>query len=180
MIGLLIVFYLFIILFGVIGSIRGWAKEVLVIFSVILGMAVIVVISELTPVLSDFVKANPKLKFWLDIGSVALIAFFGYQSPRIARLSKALEKRDKIQDILLGLFLGAVSGYMVIGTLWHILHHANYFPITKYVVVPPPDPKLAESTDRMINMLPPAWLGKSPNIFIALVLGALFVVIVFV
>lgn len=36
MISILSVFWMFVILFGLIGAMRGWAKELLVIFSIVL------------------------------------------------------------------------------------------------------------------------------------------------
>lgn len=179
MIALLIVFYLFVALFGVIGSMRGWAKELLVSFSVILALAFVTVLEQFTPFVKEMMATNPVAKFWISVTSLFVITFFGYQSPRIARLSKATERRDRFQDILLGLILGLVSGFMVIGTLWYYSAQAGYYPITKYVSQPN-TPELAASTERILNILPPQILAKTPNIFIAVVLGALLVIIVFV
>jgi hypothetical protein len=49
MVSLLFVFWMFIILFGVIGANRGWAKELLVVCSVILALAFIVLIERYIP-----------------------------------------------------------------------------------------------------------------------------------
>ncbi len=93
MISILIVFYLFLGTFALIGSMRGWAKEVLVAFSVVLALAFITVIEELIPVLGPFLKSNPSMHYWTRIAIVLGMTFFGYQSPKFSRLEKAAEKQ---------------------------------------------------------------------------------------
>ncbi|MEW5871367.1 MAG: hypothetical protein AB1894_18995 [Chloroflexota bacterium] len=177
MISLVIVFYMFVILFGFIGAMRGWAKEILVTFSVILALAFISVIELLLPMVGPFIQSNPSMQYWFRILTVVLMAFFGYQSPKFSRLSKAAERRDRIQDVMLGMFLGLVSGWFVIGTLWYYTHQADYPMLAKYVV--PAQGDMAESMQRILKLLPPVWLGKQPNIYIAVVLAFIFVIIVF-
>ena len=46
MITLNYLFYLFIVLFAIIGAMRGWAKELLVTFSVILSIFIILVLEK--------------------------------------------------------------------------------------------------------------------------------------
>lgn len=177
MISLVIVFYMFVILFGFIGAMRGWAKEILVTFSVILALAFISVVEQLLPIVGPFIQSNPGMQYWFRIIIVALMAFFGYQSPKFSRLAKASERRDRIQDVMLGLFLGLVSGWFVIGTLWHYTHQANYPMMGKYIITAQGD--MAEAMQRILKLLPPVWLGKQPNIYIAVVLAFIFVIIVF-
>jgi len=180
MMSLLVVFYLFVFLFAVIGAMRGWAKEMLVIFSVILALAFISVIELLIPVLGPFITSNPVLQYYIRIGVVIILVFFGYQSPRIARLAKASEKRDRIQDVLLGFIMGAVSGYMVVGTIWYFANVANYPLLENYVIPPSQQVAGGDAALRLIRVLPPVWLGKPPNIYIAVVLAFIFVIAVFV
>ncbi len=179
MISLIVVFYLFVLLFGIIGSMRGWGKEMLVAFSVILALAFINVIENFVPVLSSFVVSNPKLQFWLRVGAVVLISFFGYQTPKFSRISKAVEKRDRIQDVLLGLIMGFVSGYMIVGTIWYFVAAAGYYPLQNYVAQPATQ-QMADTINHTLKILPPVWLGTVPNVYIALVLGAIFVIVIFV
>ena len=47
MISLLVVFYIFVILFAIIGAMRGWAQELLVTFSVILAFFLIHVLENI-------------------------------------------------------------------------------------------------------------------------------------
>lgn len=180
MVSMNVIFYMFIILFALIGAMRGWAKEVLVNFSVVLALAFISVIETLIPFLAPFITSNPVVQFYLRIAIVIVIVFFGYQSPRFTRLAKAAERRDRIQDILLGFILGAVSGYMVIGTIWSFAQAAGYPLITDYVILPSNQVPGGDASLRLIKLLPPVWLGKPPNIYIAVVLAFIFVIAVFV
>ena len=178
MIAILIAFYVMVGFFALIGAIRGWAKELLVIFSVVLALALIFILETLVPGLNRMITSNSTTQFWVRIGILVAMVFFGYQSPRIARIARAAERRDQIQDTLLGIILGAVSGYMVIGSLWYFLHQADYFP--PYVVAPLTGTPLGDTAYQITNYLPPALLMKSPLIFIAVVVAFIFVMIVFI
>jgi hypothetical protein len=179
MVSLLIVFYLFVFLFAIIGAMRGWAKELLVIFSVILALAFITVIENLVPVIGPFITTNPSLQFWFRVSIVIVMAFFGYQSPKFPRLQKLADRRDKIQDVMLGFILGAVSGYFVIGTLWSFIDSAGY-PFGDWIIPPSSQWPLGDAALRTIRYLPPVWLGTPPVIYIAVVLAFIFVIVVFV
>ncbi len=180
MISMLVVFYMFIVFFAIGGAMRGWAKELLVSFSVVLALAFITVVETLVPILGPFITSNPVLQFWVRIGAVVAMVMFGYQSPRFSRLAKSTEKRDRIQDLLFGLIMGAISGYMVVGTIWAIAHMSGYPTLSEFVIPPTKDSQIGEATLRLIKTLPPAWLGKPPTIYIAVVLAFVFVIVVFV
>ena len=52
MISIIYVFWMYVCLFAVIGWMRGWAKELLVVFSVILALALTHVIRKYIPIAS--------------------------------------------------------------------------------------------------------------------------------
>jgi hypothetical protein len=178
MIALVAVFWLFVSIFGFIGVMRGWAKELLVTFSIILGLAFIAVVENLIPVLGPFLNSNPMLQYWVRTGIVVGMTIFGYQSPKFSRLAKSTEKRDRVQDLILGLLMGLISGFFVIGTIWSFAHSAGY-PGMDSLVTQPPD-NLAEKTQNILRFLPPLWLGKPPTIYVAVVLAFIFVIVVFI
>jgi uncharacterized membrane protein required for colicin V production len=184
MVSLLVVFYMFVILFAIIGAMRGWAQELLVTFSIILSFFLINVLE--TVILSKYAEGvivdKSIQQFWLRVLIVIVLVFFGYQTPRISRFASAV-KKDKISDSFLGIFLGAINGYLVIGTLWFYMAHAGY-PF-KYFTDPnilsgidlnPP----AQAAIDFMAKLPPAWLGTEPGIYIAVGLAFLFVLVVFI
>jgi hypothetical protein len=106
------------------------------------------------------------------------LVFFGYQTPALARLGGEV-RREKIQDALLGFFLGAINAYLIIGTLWSYMHLAHY-PFEKYILPPQPEHPFFSTTTFLVGILPPAWLGTSPTIFLAIGLAFLFVLVVFI
>ena len=131
------------------------------------------------PIVAPFITGNATVQFWFRISVVIIMVFFGYQTPKLARFAKAAERRDRIQDLMLGLIMGAVSGYFVVGTIWSFVHSAGY-PFGDWIVPPNNQLPLGEAALKMVRYLPPIWLGKAPTIFIAVVLAFIFVIVVFI
>ncbi len=177
MIALVIVFFMFLILFGFIGASRGWAKEVLVIASVILCLAIVALVENLLG-LAGFFDKNRGMQFAYRAAILIVLVFFGYQSPKVQRIAKATEKRGQIAEKILGFLVGIASGYFVIGTLWSFARTAGYPFIVDYIIAAPKD--LVDLTNRVISMLPPVWLNTPLETFIALVIIFVFVIIYFV
>lgn len=178
MVSLTVIFYMFLILFAVIGAMRGWAKEILVTFSVILSLFMINVLERFVPpVAAIFASAGPPTAFWVRAIIVILLSFFGYQTPNIRSLAGARFARERIQDVLLGFILGGFNGYLVIGTLWY------YLAITGYpfeVITPPQQGQpFFQASQQLLTLLPPVWLDD-PTIYIAVAIAFLFVIVVFI
>jgi len=177
MIAMVTVFLMFIFVFGFIGAVRGWAKELLVVFSVGLALATISLVEDLLGFKNTLFKDNLSLQFWFRMGVMGFMILFGYTGPSLSRLAKATEKRGRIQDSILGFVFGLISGFFVVGTIWSFAHQANYPLITKYVAAVPPE--LNDLTQRILNLLPPVWLHKPTTIFIFVVVSFIFAVIYF-
>ena len=180
MVSLDVIFWLFILLFGIVGMMRGWAKELLVTFAVILTLFIITVLEKYVPFLTKMVMdaaagtGDPQTVFWLRSILLMALSFFGYQTPNIPRLAGSGRfARDRLQDSLLGLFLGAVNGYLVWGSLWFFLDQARY-PFPEII-----RPELTESARVLITFLPPNWLLGVPVIFFAVAIAFAFVLVVF-
>jgi hypothetical protein len=178
MVALPLVFYIFVILFAIVGSMRGWAKEVLVIFSVILALAFIYVLENMVPVVMDFIRSSALIQFWVRTAILVMMVFFGYQSPRLPRFAQATARKDQIQDVLLGLFMGAISGYLIAGSIWAFMETAGY-PFSPVISQPTLDTPMGEAALRIIDLLP-TWLAQPPTIFIAVVLAFIFVLVVLI
>ena len=177
MVSLTFVFWMYVVLFGVIGGMRGWAKEILVSFSVILALTLTTLLEHYVPFIRDVLKVdNPGMYFWLRAIILGMLVFFGYQTPNISRFAPKMT-REKFQDILLGLVLGALNGYLIAGTIWYYLHDASYpFPL-----ITPPDPNtlVGKAALSMLHYMPPLILGI-PAIYFAVVLAFIFVLVVFI
>jgi hypothetical protein len=176
MVSLNFVFWMYVVLFAVIGGMRGWAKELMVSFSVILALTFITLISNYIPFVRDVLqKDNQVMYFWLRAIILGLVVFFGFQTQHIARFAAKLN-REKLQDAFLGVFLGAINGYLIAGSLWYYLADAGY-PFTQYISAPSGDfAKLAET---MLRFMPPVILG-TPGIYFAVVIAFIFVIVVFI
>jgi len=198
MISLMVVFYIFLVLFGIIGGLRGWAKEMLVIFSVVLALFIIFLLEKFAPFISPFqevytvtegfsvafnlipeaIQSSLKTQFWVRSLILVVLVFFGYQTPGISRFA-AVARREKVQDLILGVIFGLINGYLVIGTIWSFMNSAQY-PFEPYIVAPQVGQPLAETAISLIAKLPPLWLGGEPGIYVAVGLAFLFVLVVFI
>lgn len=180
MVSLNVMLYIFILLFALIGAMRGWAKEVLVTFSIILALFTLNVMESFVPFFKETIKvAQPATVFWIRTGILSALVFFGYQTPKIPRLVESGRfVRNAIQDMLLGFCFGALNGYLVFGTIWYYLHFAAY----PFSFVIPPDAATAsgQAALRMIELLPPAWLMGTPAIYFAVAICFVIVLVVFI
>ncbi len=176
MVSLIVIFWMYVVLFAIIGGMRGWAKELLVSFSVILALTFTTLLSSYVPFVRDaLAKNSPAVYFWLRAIILGLLVFFGYQTPNIPRFATKVA-REKVQDIILGVVIGAFNGYLIVGSLWYFMADAQYpFP---GVVSPPPD-SLAATVNAMLHYMPPKLLGI-PGIYFAVVTAFIFVIVVFI
>jgi uncharacterized membrane protein required for colicin V production len=169
-------FWMLVFIFGLVGLMRGWAKEVLVSFSVVLGLFIITLLQQFEPsIIAALAMDNSTTLFWFRVLLIGVLVFFGYQTPNISRLAATNRfVREKLQDSLLGLFLGAINGFMIVGTMWFFLNAAQY-PFPSIISPPAPDSNAAQ----LLALMPPEWLGI-PVIYFAIALAFVFVLVVFV
>ena len=186
MIPLNTVFWGLVFFFGLIGALRGWAKEVLVAFSVLLALFIQQVFGHhvldgksayLPVLLSDSSIAVPPTyntdQFYVCVALLSVLAFFGYASPTIAQAIGAKVTRERIQEAVLGFFLGLVNGYLILGTLWFYLHKVGYK--VGGIIEPLEGPALTFATTYLL----PLWLSV-PMLYVSVALAFVFVIIVFV
>lgn len=180
MISLNVMLLIFVVLFAIIGALRGWAKELLVVFSVILAMFCLNVLENYIPFFKDiFAKGTPETVFWLRTIIFGGLVFFGYQTPKVPRLAESEHFiRHYLQDALLGFFIGALNGYLIFGSLWYYLHVAKY-PFA-FVSAPDATTTAGQSALRLINLLPPVWLSASPTVYFAVAGAFILVLVVFI
>jgi len=180
MLSLTVLFWMYIFLFAIIGAMRGWAKEILVSFSVIQAIFIVVVMEKIPFVTGAITGVYD---FWFRAVVVVVLVFFGYQSPNLPRLAgSARFARERLQDMLLGLFLGAVNGYLIYGTLWFYLSQAKY-PFPTIISAPDPATPAGQAIINMVKFMPPAWLATGQPVelvFFAVALAFVFVMVVFI
>ena len=179
MISISVIFWMLVILFALIGGMRGWARELLVTFAVILAIFIMTVLEKFVPFIRDVLpKSSPQSLFWLRTLVLLALVFFGYQTPNLPRLAQSGRfARERLQDILLGFFLGAINGFLVWGTLWFYMDAAKY----PFGLVSPPDPNtpIGQAALRLIPFLAPSWLNDTA-IYFAVAVAFVFVMVVFI
>jgi len=176
MMSIVYVFWMYVALFAVIGWMRGWAKELLVSFSVILSLSLNYVLRKYIPIAQNLQENDPSL-FWVRTLIMVVLVYFGYQTvisiPRLA--SRAV--RERLQDTLFGAFLGAINGYLVAGTILYYIHIADY-PFQN-IISRPTDEALKKTVELMMHYMPPQLLGE-PGIYFAIILAFIFVLVVYI
>ena len=200
MISILSAFWMFVILFGLIGAMRGWAKELLVVFSVILALFLIYVLETYTQYMVPFgevlarvenmpagatfesmplaIQEELRTQFWSRATIVFILSFFGYQTPRLAVI-RDKARRERIQDILLGAVMGLMSGFFIMGTLWWYMAAAHY-PFGPEILAPQPGTPLGEAAINILNYFPPVFASNQIGLFFAVVVAFMFVLVVFI
>src|ERR1700690_1482527 len=165
MMSLAVVFWMYVILFTVIGGLRGWAKEILVSFSVILALAFTALLEHYVPFVRDVLlpQSSPTL-FWLRTIILLMLVFFGYQTVNLNRFSGKLT-RERLEHAILGTVIGAINGYLIAGTIWFYLSDAKY-PFAN--IASAPTGTIATIADNMLKYMPPRLLGI-PGIYFAVV-----------
>ncbi len=175
MMSVIYLFWMYVFLFGVIGAMRGWAKELMVIFSVVTSLAVNLLLEKYIPLVRDLDKTTTSV-FWVRVIILIALVYFGYQTVNISRLAgKAL--RENLQDTLFGAVLGGVNGYLVAGSVLYYNHVANYpYP---NVVSRAADPAIAEAIEKLMAVMPPRFLGE-PSIYFAVIIILIFIIVVYI
>jgi hypothetical protein len=143
---------------------------------VVLGLFIITLLQQFEPqIISALSVDNSTALFWLRTAIIIVLVFFGYQTPNLSRLAGTGRfVREKLQDSLLGMFLGGINGFMIVGTIWYFLNQAQYpFP----GIFSPPSPD--SNAIQLLTLMPPEWLGI-PVIYFAVALSFVFVLVVFV
>jgi uncharacterized membrane protein required for colicin V production len=170
------VFWMYVILFALVGWMRGWAKELLVSFSVILALALNHVLRRYIPIAQNLPETDPSL-FWVRTLVLLVLVYFGYQTVISIPHLAAKSRTERVQDTLFGAFLGALNGYLVAGSILYYMHIADY-PFQN-VVSKPTDPAIIQTVNQMMLYMPPQLLGE-PGIYFAIILAFVFVLVVYI
>jgi hypothetical protein len=158
MMQLNLLFFVLVIIFGLVGYSRGWNKEVISTAGIILALFALynfegllrsVVNADATTGLSaQQVIANRQSLFFLQSAVFAFIVFFAYQTraivgedeprPQNRRRDRDRDRdgNDEFQSSVMGLLFGLLNGYLIWGSLWYFMDRAGY-PLAPFVTAPP-------------------------------------------
>jgi hypothetical protein len=121
MINANLVFVIFIVIFGLIGAMRGWVREVIVTASLILALFVINQLGDKWNGLVSGIAAQHSTEQWLlRAAPLLIIAFFGYLGPAVVRNRFEQTPRGRVEQALLSFIVGIVNGYILFSTLMFI------------------------------------------------------------
>ena len=148
MISLNVLFYIFIILFSLIGMIRGFRKEIVVTVAGILSLFIIELV--LPKIFGSFDGTKMPI---INMLVLAGCAFFGYQTPSFGRFAESGRfERNSSLDFILGSLVGALNGYIFFSTAWFYLAKAGY-PFS-WISAPDPSTGIGQAA---INLLADAF-----------------------
>ena len=176
MMSIIYVFWMYVILFAVIGGMRGWAKELLVAFSVVLSLALNHVLRKYIPIARDLARNGP-FPFLGAGDHPAGAGVFRLSDRGQHPASGGPCARERLQDTLFGAFLGGLNGYLVAGTILYYVHVADY--AFQKVILKPTDQQLLQAVNQMMLYMPPQLLGE-PGIYFAIILAFVFVLVVYI
>ncbi len=171
-------FFGLLLFFALVGALRGWAKELLVTFSVILARFIEFVMLNYVPVVAQSLQtlqvSDPRTWLYIRLLLFVTIVIFGYATTMISASLGKRARKEKFQDSLLGFFLGFINGFLIVGMIWGFLdaYGYNIWGIT----APAADNVVAQG---IIKWLPLHWL-QGPALFVSVAVAFAFVLIVFI
>ncbi|MFQ3536731.1 MAG: CvpA family protein [Aggregatilineales bacterium] len=174
MVQLSTILWTLIVLFAIVGALRGWTRELIATAGIILALFATwqfdaVLIQPLTR------GATPEQIFFLYSGILVVISFFAYQTPNswVARKQQAIsDRRQGLQERLLGGVLGGINGYLIFGTIWYYLDRTGY-PFAPFIFAPTP----GSASAAMVESLPLIFLVQGNLLTVLVVVLFLFVLI---
>ncbi len=193
MINIGTMFWILVAFFAIIGALRGWTKEVIAMSGLILalffinqfGVRIMSFVGGTGDVVVDTIQVRRQIFYIFSIVTW-LIAFFSYQGPAIAggKVSARLRVRDSFQDKFMGLVVGGINGYLLVGATLSYLEYilestGNWVRLPAGVPYPfPPETITRVNIEPLMNLLPMPILA--PYLPILLVVVFLFVIIVMI
>lgn len=122
------VFWLLVILFGIIGAFRGASKELLVTAALILFLFINYLLEgnlfESIMSMEDAV-AGAKVLFWTRTILLTGLTLAGYQIPDSkSKFKDRIAGSDRV-DKISGFLMGGINGYLVWGSLWFFMVQAQ-------------------------------------------------------
>lgn len=198
MISLDTIFWLLVGFFALIGALRGWTREVIATSGLVLSLfalnqfgpfLVSLLGAAIDPAMPD-PDALRRRQYYILAAVHLFITFFSFQGPAFAgsRLADRLRVRDSFQDKVMGAIVGAVNGYLIVGTLWAFLEYqigpAGYVPLPPGVNYPFDMTRLTRPgigtvpVSALVDNLPLPFLA--PYLPVLVVLVFLFVIVVMI
>lgn len=150
-------FWMVVLMFGLIGALRGWVRELLVTLAIISAYFLRWLAWNIIPFVKDYLHGRSALdQFYIFSALFVIMALFGYAGPVMSPYLAGKARREKIQDLLLGFIIGAANGYLLAGTIWGFMHAAGY---NVWGIVPPD--QNSSAFQFATHFLPYVWMNDT-------------------
>lgn len=124
-------FWIMIAIFGIIGMLRGWTKEILTAAGLVLSLFALHWFGDVLigPFAGSAGTVSERIKTQFNVCAAVhlLFAFFSYQGPTLVRQVSGgrlgERARGALEESLLGFVVGALNGYLMFGALWSFLEY---------------------------------------------------------
>ncbi len=121
-----LVFIMFVVIFGLIGAMRGWVREVIVTAALILALFVLNQLGDKWNTLVAGLTPQHSGEQWLlRTLPLFLITFFGYLGPAVVRSRFEQNMRGKLEQGILAFIIGCINGYIIFSTVAFIAWRAG-------------------------------------------------------
>lgn len=149
MIQILSFMWLLAFLFGFVGFLRGWNRELVGTAGILVALFALF---QFDAILRSYFYSplSRDQVFLIQAGIFLAIVFVVYQAPDLG----TNRSRTDMQAGFLGAVVGAINGYLVGGTLWYFMD-INEYPLPQFIVAP----TLNSPTAQNIGMMPLVLLG---------------------
>ncbi|MCL6509417.1 MAG: hypothetical protein K6U78_01880 [Anaerolineae bacterium] len=112
-----IFFVFYLIVWGFIGTSRGWVREVIVTFTMLFALF-IYSLPQFNNVMNPlWTQSEPIWRFFWRAMPFLVIAFFGYLSPVVARGRFQVNAANRFEYSLLSFMIGVFNGYLLFSSL---------------------------------------------------------------
>lgn len=112
-----IFFVFYLIVWGFIGTSRGWVREVIVTFTMLFALF-IYSLPQFTEIMNPLWSNNtPDWRFFWRAFPFLVLVFFGYLSPLVARNRFQASNAGRFEFGLLSFLFGAFNGYLLFSAL---------------------------------------------------------------
>lgn len=161
-------------LFGVMGLIRGWSREVIATAGIVLGMFGLFQFDAILrgTVLLSFPTDQV---FFIQVLIFIVIVFFAYRNRMFIPEGRTSELG--IQNSLLGGLVGCFNGYLIGGTLWYFMD-INEYPLAPYILAPAANSPSAQNIGSMPMVLLGGGVGGSAELLPIAVIALFLLVLI--
>jgi hypothetical protein len=117
MINATVFFVFFIVIFGFIGTTRGWVKEVLVTFAMMFALFIYILPPFANIINQISNQGSPIVRFFIYSAPFLIITFFGYLSPAVSKSRFERTAANRFEHGLLSFLIGIFNGYLLFSSL---------------------------------------------------------------